>query len=120
MEQRRRWDVPDASVGVVGLGAWQPAPTGAQMDGGLSALRPRSRRRTGGGVTLIDTADVYGDGRSEQIIGRFIKAGQPEHGVTVATKMGRRMEQRPGDTTALENFRAWTERSRKQPGRGHP
>jgi len=62
------------------------------------------------GVTFLDTADVYGDGRSERIIGRFI-AGNAGGGVTVATKMGRRVDQAPENYT-LDNFRAWTDRSR--------
>ena len=62
------------------------------------------------GVTFLDTADVYGDGRSERIIGRFI-AGNAGGGVTVATKMGRRVDQVPENYT-LDNFRAWTDRSR--------
>ncbi|HEY1673586.1 MAG TPA: aldo/keto reductase, partial [Streptosporangiaceae bacterium] len=62
------------------------------------------------GVTFLDTADVYGDGRSERIIGRFI-AGNAGQGLTVATKMGRRVDQVPENYT-LENFRAWTDRSR--------
>ena len=62
------------------------------------------------GVTFFDTADVYGDGRSERIIGRFV-AGNAGQGVTVATKMGRRVEQSEEHYT-LENFRAWTDRSR--------
>ena len=43
------------------------------------------------GVTFFDTADVYGDGRSEQLIGRFLRE-RPDAGVTVATKMGRRVD----------------------------
>jgi aryl-alcohol dehydrogenase-like predicted oxidoreductase len=62
------------------------------------------------GVTFFDTADVYGDGRSERIIGRFL-AGNAGQGITVATKMGRRVEQKEENYT-LENFRAWTDRSR--------
>ncbi|WP_292876021.1 aldo/keto reductase [Microbacterium sp.] len=61
-----------------------------------------------------DTADVYGDGRSESVIGRFL-AGRPGHGITVATKMGRRAEQRPENYIAA-NFRTWTERSRRNLG----
>jgi aryl-alcohol dehydrogenase-like predicted oxidoreductase len=61
-------------------------------------------------VTFLDTADVYGDGRSERIIGRFIAGNSGQH-LTVATKMGRRVDQVPENYT-LENFRAWTDRSR--------
>ncbi len=62
------------------------------------------------GVTFFDTADVYGDGRSERVIGRFL-GGNAGQGITVATKMGRRVEQSEENYT-LENFRAWTDRSR--------
>lgn len=95
-------------VSVVGLGTWQ---LGADW-GNVSepeALRVL-RAAVESGVTFFDTADVYGDGRSERIIGRFLgdNAGQ---NVMVATKMGRRVDQVPENYT-LANFRAWTDRSR--------
>ena len=62
---------------------------------------PCSRRRVEAGVTFFDTADVYGDGRSEQIIGRFL-AAHPDAGITVATKMGRRVDQVPENYVARE------------------
>jgi aryl-alcohol dehydrogenase-like predicted oxidoreductase len=64
------------------------------------------------GVTFFDTADVYGDGRSEQFCGELL-ASHPE--VFVATKMGRRAEQVP-DSYVRENFLAWSERSRANLG----
>jgi aryl-alcohol dehydrogenase-like predicted oxidoreductase len=66
------------------------------------------------GVTFFDTADVYGDGRSERLIGRF-RAENPELPIMVATKMGRRVDQVPENYT-LQNFRAWTDRSRRNLG----
>jgi aryl-alcohol dehydrogenase-like predicted oxidoreductase len=60
---------------------------------------------------LFDTADVYGDGRSESIIGRFL-AERPGHGITVATKMGRRLDQLP-ENYSPQHFREWTTRSRQ-------
>lgn len=63
------------------------------------------------GVNFFDTADVYGDGRSEQAIGGFLKAN-PGLDITVATKMGRRVDQVPENYT-LKNFREWTDRSRR-------
>jgi aryl-alcohol dehydrogenase-like predicted oxidoreductase len=65
-------------------------------------------------VTFFDTADVYGDGRSERLIGRF-RAENPELPIMVATKMGRRVDQQPENYT-LQNFRAWTDRSRRNLG----
>jgi len=62
------------------------------------------------GVTIFDTADVYGDGRSEQFIGAFL-ADRPELDIFVATKMGRRLAQEP-QNYSMANFRMWTDRSR--------
>jgi aryl-alcohol dehydrogenase-like predicted oxidoreductase len=93
---------------VIGLGTWQlGADWGdvAESDA-LAVLRAAVES----GVTFFDTADVYGDGRSERIIGRFL-ADNAGGGITVATKMGRRVAQVPENYT-LENFRAWTDRSR--------
>ena len=64
------------------------------------------------GVTFFDTADVYGDGRSERLVGR-LKAERPE--IFVATKMGRRVEQVVANYTP-SNFRAWNDRSRENLG----
>ena len=97
-------------VGVVGLGAWQlGADWGAVSEADALATLEAAVEA---GVTFIDTADVYGDGRSEQIVGRFAK-GHP--GLTVATKMGRRVEQIP-QNYVLANFRAWNDRSRANLG----
>jgi aryl-alcohol dehydrogenase-like predicted oxidoreductase len=65
-----------------------------------------------GGVTFIDTADVYGDGRSERLVGRLL---EDRDGLTVATKMGRRVEQVPSAYN-LDAFRAWNDRSRQNFG----
>ncbi|MGP0224135.1 aldo/keto reductase [Paenarthrobacter sp. NCHU4564] len=96
-------------VSVVGLGTWQlGADWGAVSEADASAVLEASVEA---GVNFFDTADVYGDGRSEQIIGRFLRK-HPELDVTVATKMGRRVDQLPEHYT-LKNFREWTDRSRR-------
>ena len=95
-------------VSVVGLGTWQLGADWGNVseDDAMTVLRAAVES----GVTFFDTADVYGDGRSERVIGRFL-AGNAGQGVLVATKMGRRVEQKQEHYT-LENFRAWTDRSR--------
>jgi aryl-alcohol dehydrogenase-like predicted oxidoreductase len=99
-------------VSVVGLGTWQlGADWGEVSEDDARAVLEASVEE---GVTFFDTADVYGDGRSEQLIGRFL-ADHPDAGVTVATKMGRRMEQVP-ENYVLSNFREWTDRSRRNLG----
>jgi aryl-alcohol dehydrogenase-like predicted oxidoreductase len=96
------------SVSVVGLGTWQlGADWGNVTDAAALEVLGAAAES---GVTFFDTADVYGDGRSERIIGRFL-AGNAGQGITVATKMGRRVAQEPEFYT-LDNFRAWTDRSR--------
>ncbi|MFC6344279.1 aldo/keto reductase, partial [Nocardioides hankookensis] len=109
MEQRRLGRT-DHDVSVIGLGTWQlGADWGDVSEGDALAVLEASVEA---GVTFFDTADVYGDGRSEQVIGTFLK----EHdGITVATKMGRRMDQVP-QNYSLDNFRAWTDRSRRNLG----
>ncbi|MCX4759810.1 aldo/keto reductase [Streptomyces sp. NBC_01275] len=106
-------------VGVVGLGAWQLGSDWGQVDE-KDALRTLHAALESG-VNFIDTADEYGDGRSEQVIGKLLRsqvrsqAGPGAGELTVATKMGRRLPQEPENYNAA-NFRAWTDRSRKNLG----
>ncbi len=111
MEQRRLGRT-GPEVSVVGLGTWQLGADWGEVS--EEAARSVLESAVGDGVTFFDTADVYGDGRSEQVIGRFL-ADHPGAGLTVATKMGRRVEQVP-DHYVLDNFRAWTDRSRRNLG----
>jgi aryl-alcohol dehydrogenase-like predicted oxidoreductase len=99
-------------VSVIGLGTWQlgsdwgdvsEADARAVLDASLDA-----------GVTFYDTADVYGDGRSEQLIGAW-RRDRSDASVTVATKVGRRFDNTPEEYTAA-NLRAWTDRSRANLG----
>ncbi len=96
-------------VSVIGLGTWQIGGSWGEVSeaDALSVLDAA----VDAGVTFFDTADVYGNGRSEQLIGRFL-ADHPDLVITVATKMGRRGEQTPENYT-LANFRSWLDRSRK-------
>jgi len=97
-------------VSVVGLGTWQLGADWGEVseDDALAVLQAS----VDAGVTFFDTADVYGDGRSEQVIGRFLR-DHPD--ITVATKMGRRVEQ-VAENYHLDAFRAWTDRSRRNLG----
>src|SRR3954453_18461469 len=99
-------------VSVVGLGTWQ---LGADWgDVTESQAREVLEASAEAGVTFYDTADVYGDGRSEQLVGAFV-AAHPDAGFTVATQMGRRAEQVP-ESYVPDNFRAWGARSRRNLG----
>ncbi|MBK3578894.1 aldo/keto reductase [Streptomyces sp. MBT65] len=97
---------------VVGLGTWQLGADWGDVDDkeALAVLEAAAES----GVTFFDTADVYGDGRSEQTIAAFL-SGRPDLHVLVATKMGRRVDQIP-ENYVLDNFRAWNDRSRRNLG----
>ena len=99
----------DRPVSVVGLGTWQIGGSWGEVseESALGVLDAAVEA----GVTFFDTADVYGDGRSEQLIGRFL-GDNPDLVVTVATKIGRRVDQVPENYT-LDNFRTWLDRSRR-------
>lgn len=97
------------TVSVIGLGTWQlGADWGDVSEADAAAVLDASVQ---GGVTFFDTADVYGDGRSERLIGDYL-ADNPGLDITVATKMGRREAQDPANFT-LAKFREWTDRSRR-------
>lgn len=101
------------TVSVLGLGTWQlGADWGNVSEADATAVLAAS---ADAGVTFFDTADVYGDGRSEQIIGRFLLQDGADRGITVATKMGRRVDQL-AQNYVLHNFRDWTDRSRRNLG----
>jgi aryl-alcohol dehydrogenase-like predicted oxidoreductase len=99
-------------VGRMGLGVWQLGADWGEVseDAAFEVLASA----VDSGVTFIDTADVYGDGRSEQLVGRFLRQ-RPEAGIMVATKMGRRVPQTV-EAYTLDAFRAWNDRSRQNLG----
>ncbi|WP_149203839.1 aldo/keto reductase [Actinotalea subterranea] len=100
-------------VGVIGLGCWQlGADWGEVSEEQALAILDAA---VDAGVTLLDTADVYGDGRSERLVGQLL-AKRPDAGLTVATKMGRRADPHVADAYTLDAFRAWTDRSRENLG----
>ena len=99
-------------ISAVGLGTWQlGADWGDVSESDARAVLAASLEA---GVTFVHRADVYGDGRSEQVSGAFLK-DHPDAGITVATKMGRRVDQVP-ENYVLDNFRQWTDRSRQNLG----
>jgi aryl-alcohol dehydrogenase-like predicted oxidoreductase len=98
-------------VSVIGLGTWQLG--GDWGDVSESTALALLATAVDTGVTMLDTADVYGDGRSEQLIGRFLR--ERNEPLFVATKMGRRVAQETANYS-LDNFRAWNDRSRTNLG----
>jgi aryl-alcohol dehydrogenase-like predicted oxidoreductase len=74
------------SVSEIGLGCWQlGADWGEVSDREALEIMTAAVH---GGITFFDTADVYGAGRSERLIGKFLR--QHPESIFVATKVGRR------------------------------
>ena len=67
------------------------------------------------GVNFLDTADVYGDGRSEKLIGKLL-AERPGVEIFVATKAGRRLDPHAADGYNYENISRFVERSLRNLG----
>src|SRR5215210_3493654 len=67
------------------------------------------------GVNFLDTADVYGDGRSEKLIGRLLRDRKHDE-IFVATKAGRRLDPHTAEGYNHENLSAFVERSLKNLG----
>jgi aryl-alcohol dehydrogenase-like predicted oxidoreductase len=109
MKQR---DFGDVRVGEVGLGCWQfGGDWGAVTDEEALATLHAAHRS---GVTFFDTADAYGAGRSEEIIGRFLKEAKAD--VFVATKLGRRGDPGWPLNFTRETMRTHTEDSLRRLG----
>jgi aryl-alcohol dehydrogenase-like predicted oxidoreductase len=62
------------------------------------------------GVNFIDTADVYGDGRSERLVGRLLRERSGER-IIVATKAGRRLPAQTPEGYSRQNLTNWIDRS---------
>jgi aryl-alcohol dehydrogenase-like predicted oxidoreductase len=103
--EMRRIERLGRDVSVVGLGTWQLGADWGSVsaDDALATLEAAVAE----GVTFFDTADVYGDGRSEQFCGELHRR-HPD--LFIATKMGRRVEQLTENYNRAA-FLAWNDRS---------
>lgn len=101
---RTGWEVSASS-----FGAWAIGGTWGEVDDkeSLTALH----RAVDLGVNFIDTADVYGDGRSERLIAQLKKERSEE--IIVATKAGRRLDPHVADGYNRQNLTAFIDRSLK-------
>ncbi|MDN4471942.1 aldo/keto reductase [Demequina zhanjiangensis] len=101
-------------ISAIGLGCWQLGGDWGDTDEQRS--QDILHAAADAGTTFFDTADGYGDGRSEQSIGQFLKDRDDSDSFFVATKMGRRLPEQTPEGYNLDNYRRWTDRSRENLG----
>lgn len=106
-------------LSVIGQGCWQfGGDWGEVSEADATAVLDAAHDA---GITFFDTADVYGDGRSERLVGAFRaeSAADPDAAskpLFVATKASRRADPFAPETFTEQNIRAWIDRSRKNLG----
>jgi aryl-alcohol dehydrogenase-like predicted oxidoreductase len=106
---RTGWKVSEVSFGAWAIGgAW-----GQVSDADAMATLHKA---VDSGVNFIDTADVYGDGRSERLIARLKKERAGKEEILVATKAGRRLAQQTVEGYSRENLAGWIEDSLRNLG----
>lgn len=94
-------------VSEVSFGAWAIGSAWGRVDDSESLRALHTAVDLG--VNFIDTADVYGDGRSERLIGQLLK--ERTETIYVATKAGRRLNPHTADGYNAANLTAFVERS---------
>jgi len=95
-------------VSAISFGAWAIGGTWGpvQDEDSMRALHAA----IDAGVNFVDTADVYGDGRSERLVARLRRERRGET-IHVATKAGRRLPRQTPEGYSRENLTGWVERS---------
>ncbi len=104
----RRLGKTGFDVSEVGFGAWAIGGSWGETDDAesLAALHAA----VDAGITFFDTADVYGDGRSERLLAQLVR--ERDEPLVIATKFGRRVAQEI-ENYSESNLRSWLERSRE-------
>jgi aryl-alcohol dehydrogenase-like predicted oxidoreductase len=104
----RRLGRTDMNVSAISFGAWAIGGFWGEVDDEVSMRALHAA--IDGGVNFIDTADVYGDGRSERLIAR-LKRERPRDQIWLATKAGRRLPEQTCEGYTRENLTSWIDRS---------
>ena len=97
-------------VSAISFGAWAIGGTWGTVDDEESMRALHAA--VDAGTNFVDTADVYGDGRSERLVARLRRERKGET-IHVATKAGRRLPEQTPEGYSRENLGAWVDRSLK-------
>ena len=95
-------------IAEIGFGAWAIGGSWGTVDDATSMRALHAG--IDAGINFIDTADVYGDGRSERLIAR-LRRERPGETIWVATKAGRRLPAQTCEGYSRENLVGWIDRS---------
>jgi aryl-alcohol dehydrogenase-like predicted oxidoreductase len=106
--QKRRFGRTNWQVSEIGFGAWAIGGSWGSVD--ETDAKAALNAALDAGMTFIDTADVYGDGRSERIIRDTLKERGGERPI-VATKAGRRLSPHVSEGYSRKNLEAFVDRS---------
>jgi aryl-alcohol dehydrogenase-like predicted oxidoreductase len=107
--QSRRLGKTGRDVSEIGFGAW--AIGGGWGETNDEESLAAMHAAVDAGVTFFDTADGYGDGRSEKLIAQLLR--ERDEPLVVATKFGRRLPEQKVSGYTYDNLRGWLERSRE-------
>src|SRR5690349_12101674 len=108
--QSREFGRTGRKVSEIGFGAWAIGAAWGEVND--DEARAALHAALDNGVTFIDTADVYGDGHSEQLIAQVLKERGGERPF-IATKAGRRLPKQSVEGYNAENLNTWIDRSLK-------
>ena len=97
---RTGWKVSEISFGAWAIGGAWGQVTDEESLGALN-------QAIDSGINFLDTADVYGNGRSHRLIGKLKKARKEE--IIVATKVGRRLPKQTVEGYSRANLTSWVE-----------
>jgi aryl-alcohol dehydrogenase-like predicted oxidoreductase len=103
----------DMKISAISFGAWAIGGTWGPVDDEESMRALHAA--IDAGTNFVDTADVYGDGRSERLVARLRRERRGET-IYVATKAGRRLPKQTPEGYSRENLAGWVERSLKNLG----
>jgi len=103
------WDVTE-----VGLGTWTVGPSWGDADD--ESVKESIRAALDAGMNLIDTADIYGGGRAERLIGEVLAERDDDERIYVLTKAGRGLSPHEAEAYTHENLEACVDDSRERLG----
>ncbi|MCO8245959.1 aldo/keto reductase [Haladaptatus sp. AB643] len=106
----RRLGTTSYEITEIGMGTWNIGSDWGDVS--EETAHEAVRAALDAGITFLDTADVYGDGRSERVIADVLAEYETDERPVVATKAGRRLDPHEASGYTESNLREFVDRSR--------